>query len=71
MTARKPSRKTKKDYHYPKIRIADAAALQQRIADGQATPDEARQYQRMMNELRRKFNNGQLSPASARQLGIE
>ena len=64
-------RTSKKIYHYPTPRIADAAALQQRIADGQATPDDERQYRRMMNELRRKFNNGQLSPASARQLGIE
>ena len=64
-------RKSKKIYHYPTPRIADAAALQQRIADGQATPDEARQYQRIINEFRRKFINGQLSPASARQLGIE
>jgi hypothetical protein len=64
-------RKTKKDYHYPKVRIADAAALQQRIADGQATPDEARQYQRIINELAAKYRAGTLSPASARRFGIE
>lgn len=58
-------------YRYPVPRIADAAALQQRIADGKATPNEERQYQRMMNELRRKFNNGALSPASARLFGFE
>jgi hypothetical protein len=63
-------RKTKRDYHYPKMRIADAAALQQRIADGQATPDETRQYRRIINEFRRKFINGQLSAESARQFGI-
>jgi hypothetical protein len=65
-----PRKKTKKDYHYPKMRIADAAVLQQRIADGRATPDEARQYRRIINEFRRKFINGQLSAESARQFGI-
>jgi hypothetical protein len=64
-------RKTKKDYHYPKVRIADAAALQQRIAAGEATPDEARQYQRIINELAAKYRAGTLSPASARRFGIE
>jgi hypothetical protein len=64
-------RKTKKDYHYPKVRIADAAALQQRIAAGEARPDEARQYQRIMNELAAKYRAGTLSPASARRFGIE
>jgi hypothetical protein len=63
--------KTKKDYHYPKVSIADAAALQQRVADGQATPDETRQYQRIINELTAKYRKGALSPASARRFGIE
>jgi hypothetical protein len=59
---------------YPRAkttRIGDAAALQQRIAAGQATPREAQQFQRMMKEFRRKFINGQLSPQTARQFGIE
>jgi hypothetical protein len=64
-------RKTKKDYHYPKVRVADAAALQQRIADGQATPDEAQRYKRIINELTARYLKGELSPASARRFGIE
>jgi hypothetical protein len=64
-------RKTKKDYHYPKVRIADVAVLQQRIADGQATEDEARQYQRSIAELTARYRKGELSPASARRFGIE
>jgi|GEM_PF-6975741 len=63
--------KKRKHYKYPPVRLADAAALQQRIADGQATPDEAREYDRIIRELRRKFENGMLSPQSARQFGIE
>ena len=63
--------KKRKHYKYPPVRLADAAALQQRIADGQATPDEAREYDRIIRELRRKFQNGMLSPQSARQFGIE
>jgi hypothetical protein len=61
----------KKKYHYPVVRIEDAAALQQRIAAGAATPAEVEEYRRAFNELRRKFRDGQLSPASARRLGIE
>ena len=63
-------KKTKKDYHYPKVRVADAAALQQRIADGQATPDEAQRYQRMINEFAVKYRAGTLSLATARRFGI-
>jgi hypothetical protein len=67
----KPGQRKKKKYHYPVVRIEDAAALQQRIAAGAATPAEAEEYRRAFNELRRKFRDGQLSPASARRLGIE
>ena len=49
----------KKRYRYPPVRIADAAALQQRIAASEATPAEAQEYQRIINEFRRKFDNGQ------------
>ena len=48
-----------------------AARLQQRVAGGQASPREAREYRRVITELRRKFINGQLSPDSARRFGIE
>ena len=61
----------KKKYHYPPVLIEDAAALQQRVMAGAATPAEAEEYRRTINELRRKFRDGQLSPASARRLGIE
>lgn len=58
---------------YPRFnpRIDDAKALQQRIAAGEATPAEAQQFAKMIREFRRKFQNGQLSPQSAGQLGIE
>jgi hypothetical protein len=64
---------TKKKKHYPRFnpRIGEAAALQQRIAAGTATPDEAQHYEKIMREFRRKFANGTLSPQSARQFGIE
>ena len=55
----------------PVARVADAAALQQRIAGGQATEDEARQYQRIVKELATKYRAGNLSPASARRFGID
>jgi hypothetical protein len=45
--------------------------LQPRIADGVATPDEAREYQRILNILRSKFRAGSLSRENARRLGIE
>jgi hypothetical protein len=67
----KPGPGKKKKYHYPPVLIEDAAALQQRIAAGEATPTEVEEYRRTINELRRKFRDGQLSPASARRLGIE
>jgi transcription elongation GreA/GreB family factor len=51
-------------------RIEEAAALQQRIAAGQATARETQHYERMIREFRRKYQNGQLSEQSARQLGI-
>ena len=52
-------------------RVADAAGLQQRIADGVATPAEVQEYQRILNVLRLKFRAGSLSPENARRLGIE
>lgn len=61
----------KKKYHYPPVRIEDAAALQQRIAAGEATPTEAREYRRIISVFRGKFRNGSLSPENARRLGIE
>jgi hypothetical protein len=64
-------RKRKKQYPRFNPRIGDAAALQQRIAAGQATPDEQQHYEKIMREFRRKFANGTLSPQSARQFGIE
>jgi len=51
--------------------VRRAAAFQQRIAAGDATPAEADEYQRTINELRRKFRNGSFSPESARRFGIE
>ena len=62
---------TKKTYPKFRARISDAAALQQRIAAGEATPDEAQHYDKILRELRRKFENGQLSPQSAQQFGIK
>jgi hypothetical protein len=59
-----------KKYRKPTARIADTAALQERVAAGDASPDEAREYRRLLNELRNKFRNGQLSPENARRLGI-
>jgi hypothetical protein len=52
-------------------RIADAAALKERVAAGQASPRQMQQYERMMREFRRKYANGQLSEQTARQFGIE
>ena len=63
MTARK--------YRKPGPKISDAAALQQRIAAGEATPAEAQRYDKILREFRRKFINGQLAPATARRFGIE
>jgi hypothetical protein len=60
-----------KKYRKPRPRIDDAAALQQRIAAGEATPAEAQEYRRIINEFRRKFLNGKLAVESARRLGIE
>ena len=61
-----PARK----YRKPAAKIEDVAALQQRIADGQATPDEAQRYQRMINEFAVKYRAGTLSLATARRFGI-
>jgi hypothetical protein len=58
-------------YRKPAPKISDADALQQRIAAGAATPDEARRYDEIIREFRRKFINGQLAPATARRFGIE
>jgi hypothetical protein len=69
MSERKPRKKKR----YPRFnpRIGEATSLQRRIAAGEATDAEAHQYQRIIAEFRRKYNNGQLSPQSARQFGIE
>jgi len=48
-----------------------AATLQQRVATGKATPSEAQEYQRIINEFRRKYTYGQLSPTTARLFGID
>jgi hypothetical protein len=63
----------KKGNPYPKRpnRVDDAATLQQRITDSVATADEEREYRRVINALRAKFRNGQLSPENARRLGID
>jgi len=61
----------KKRYPEFKPSIAEAAALQQRIAAGEATDAEAKQYGKMINVFRRQFQNGQLSERAARQFGIE
>jgi hypothetical protein len=63
--------KPKKAYPRLPARVADAASLQQRIADGVATPAEAQEYHRILNVLRSKFRAGSLSPENARRLGIE
>ena len=55
---------------YP-VRLADALALQPRIAAGAASAAEMQEYRRIIGALRTKFTNGQLSPANARRLGIE
>jgi hypothetical protein len=54
-----------------RTRIEEAAALQQRVNAGDASPREVQHYQRMMKEFRRKYAGGSLSPQSARLLGIE
>ena len=58
---------------YPRLpaRVADAVSLQQRVADGVATPAVAQEHQRILNVLRSKFRAGSLSPENARRLGIE
>src|SRR5271169_2576427 len=43
---RPPPKPKKKKRYYFTARVADAAALQQRVAAGIATPDEAQQYRR-------------------------
>jgi hypothetical protein len=67
-----PRARTRKK-HYPRFKphVGEAAALQLRIVAGEATPEEAQHYDKIMRELRRKFANGQLSPLTARQFGIE
>lgn len=66
-----PKPKPKKRYPKFTVRIGEATALQQRIAAGEATPAEAQHYQRMVNEFRRKYQNGSLSEQTARRFGIE
>ena len=61
----------KKAYPRRPVRVADAVSLQQRIADGVATPAETQEHQRILNVLRSKFRAGSLSPENARRLGIE
>jgi hypothetical protein len=63
--------KKKKRYPRLKARLDHAVTLQQRVADGAATPQEAREYRQIMNVLRGKFRNGSLSPENARRFGIE
>ncbi len=63
--------KPKKAYPRLPARVADATSLQQRIADGVATPAEAQEYHRILNVLRSKFRAGSLSPENARRLGIQ
>jgi hypothetical protein len=53
------------------VRIEEAAALKERIAAQRATPEEAREYQRLLNIFRGKFRAGGLSPENARRLGID
>ena len=60
-----------KKYRKPGPRIDDAVALQQRVAAGEATPAEADEYRRILNQFRQKFRNGLLAPESARRFGIE
>jgi hypothetical protein len=52
-----------KEKRYPRFspRAADAAALQQCIDAGHATPTKARAFQRIINEYRQKFRNGKLN----------
>jgi hypothetical protein len=70
MSARKPTKTikptktakpaaTKKRYPRLQAHVGHAASLQQRIAAGEATPTETREYQRIINEFRRKFRDGQ------------
>lgn len=61
----------KKSYPRLPARIEDALILQPRIMEGEATPAEVQEYQRIINVLRGKFRNGSLSPENARRLGIE
>ena len=51
-------------------RFSDALLLQQRVASGTATDAETGEYFRLLNALRRKFREGQLSVANAERLGI-
>ena len=64
-------KKLKRRYPRLKTHVAHAATLQQRVAAGEATPTEAREYQRILNEFRAKFRNGSFSPENARRFGIE
>ena len=61
----------KKIYSRLPVRIEDAAALKERIAAERATPEEAREYQRLLNIFRGKFRAGSLSPENARRFGID
>jgi hypothetical protein len=60
----------RKRYRSTTARVADAAALQDRITAGIATQDEAEKYRRIVNRLYGKFRDGQLSPENARRFGI-
>jgi hypothetical protein len=66
-----PSARSKKKHRYPPARVADAALLQQRIQEGQATDADVRAYRRLISVFRHKFRGGALSLESARRLGIE
>jgi hypothetical protein len=60
----------KKSYPRLPARIEDALALQPRIVAEEATPDEIREYRRILNVMRSKFRSGSLSPENTRRLGI-
>jgi hypothetical protein len=70
-TDTKPAARKAKPQKRLRSHVAHAAMLQQRVATGEATPGEAQEYQRIINEYRRKYRDGQLSPASARLFGID
>jgi hypothetical protein len=61
----------KKIYRQLPVRIEDAAAMRERIAAGEASPDDVQEYRRILNIFRGKFRAGSLSPENARRFGID